>query len=45
MWSSAPADFVPYPILKRGFGGAFSTEVLGYLDHIVLPHKPRFVVY
>ena len=45
MWSSAPSDFAPYPILNRGFGGAFSTEVLGYLDRIVLPHKPRVVVY
>ena len=45
MWSTAPADFAPYPILNRGFGGAFSSEVLGYLDRIVLPHKPRVVVY
>ena len=45
IWSSAPSDFAPYPILNRGFGGAFSTEVLGYLDRIVLPHRPRVVVY
>ena len=45
MWSTALADFAPYPILNRGFGGAYSTEVLGYLDRIVLPHRPRVVVY
>lgn len=45
MWESAPRDFAPYPILNRGFGGAFSSEVLGYLDRIALPHKPRVVLY
>lgn len=45
LWTTASADFAPYPILNRGFGGAYSTEVLGYLDRTVLPHRPRVVVY
>jgi lysophospholipase L1-like esterase len=45
MWSGAPADLAPYPIVNRGFGGAFSTEVVGYMDRTVLPHRPRVVIH
>lgn len=45
LWQDAPEAFSPYPVINRGFGGAYTTEVLGYMDRITLPYQPRVVVY
>lgn len=45
MWKSAPEAFSPYPVINRGFGGSFTTEVLGYMDRITLPYHPRVVLF
>lgn len=44
LWKSAPADFAPLPVINRGFGGSYTTEVLAYMDRITLPYRPRVVV-
>lgn len=31
--------------LNRGFGGARTWEILIYFDRLVLPHRPRLIVY
>ncbi len=45
LWKTAARDFAPYPLINRGFGGSKTTEVLGYMDRIVLPYHPRVVVF
>ncbi|MFM9001913.1 MAG: GDSL-type esterase/lipase family protein [Opitutia bacterium] len=44
LWKSAPQDFAPMPLINRGFGGSYTTEVLGYMERITLPYHPRVVV-
>jgi len=45
MWSNAADALAPYPVINRGFGGSYTTEVLGYMDRITLPYAPRVVVF
>ncbi len=44
LWKSAQADFAPMPVINRGFGGSYTTEVAGYMERITLPYRPRVVV-
>ncbi len=43
-WSTLGEEMAPLPVLNRGFGGSNITDVLYYLDRIVLKHSPRIVV-
>jgi lysophospholipase L1-like esterase len=45
MWTNAAAALAPHPVINRGFGGAYTTEVVGYMDRITLPYEPRVVVF
>lgn len=45
MWKGAAEAFSPYPVINRGFGGSYTTEVLGYMDRITLPYHPRVVLF
>jgi hypothetical protein len=45
LWSTLGAQMAPLPAYNRGFGGSQTHDVLYYMDHIVLPYRPRFVVY
>jgi lysophospholipase L1-like esterase len=45
MWKNVGEEMKPYPVINRGFGGSFTTEVLGYMDRITLPYHPRVVVF
>ena len=45
MWKNAAAALAPHPVITRGFGGSYTTEVLGYMDRITLPYEPRVVVF
>ena len=45
LWKDAAAALAPYPVINRGFGGSYTTEVLGYMDRITLPYEPRVVVF
>ncbi|MCX8042931.1 MAG: GDSL-type esterase/lipase family protein [Desulfobacterota bacterium] len=44
-WSTLEQDMQPLPVLNRAFGGARTWEVLHYMDRIVLPYRPRVIVY
>jgi lysophospholipase L1-like esterase len=35
----------PLPAFNRAFGGSRTWEVLHYMDEIVLPYRPRVIVY
>lgn len=37
-------DFPGLPVLNRGFGGSTLTDVVYYMDRIVVPYHPRLVV-
>lgn len=45
LWKNAAEEMKPYPLINRGFGGSFTTEVLGYMDRITLPYHPRVVAF
>lgn len=45
MWKNVDQALAPHPVINRGFGGSYTTEVLGYMDRITLPYRPRVVVY
>ncbi len=45
LWKSVVADMEPMPVFNRAFGGSQTPDVLRYMDQIVIPYKPRVVVY
>ena len=45
LWKNAAVALAPHPVINRGFGGSYTTEVLGYMDRITFPYQPRVVVY
>ncbi|MFM8891393.1 MAG: GDSL-type esterase/lipase family protein [Planctomycetia bacterium] len=45
LWKNVSEALAPHPVINRGFGGSYTTEVLGYMDRITLPYEPRVVVY
>jgi lysophospholipase L1-like esterase len=44
MWKSANA-FPDLPVINRGFGGSHTSEVTYFADRIVLPYKPKTIVF
>ena len=45
LWSSLKDDMAPVSVVRSGFGGATSEDVLKYAKRLVLPLAPRAVVY
>ena len=44
-WTSLKEDFAGLPVFNRGFGGSQSSDVLFYLDRVVLKYKPKTIVF
>jgi lysophospholipase L1-like esterase len=44
MWKSAAA-FPQYPVINRGFGGAHISDVLYYIEDVVLKYEPGVIVF
>jgi lysophospholipase L1-like esterase len=44
-WAGLKEQMAPLPVFNRAFGGSRTWEVLHYLDQIVLPYRPRIIVY
>ena len=42
-WETLQQDFPDYEVLNRGFGGSHMSDLLFYLDELVLKYKPRKV--
>ena len=40
-----PEYFPGMPTINRGFGGSQLADLLRYTDRIVIPHKPRIIVF
>jgi lysophospholipase L1-like esterase len=45
LWKNVAEEMKPYPVINRGFGGSYTTEVLGYMDRITLPYHPRVIAF
>jgi lysophospholipase L1-like esterase len=43
MWKSLAADFPGHPVLNRGFGGSQMSDLLYYLDRLVIADQPKQV--
>lgn len=44
MWKNIESYFPGYPILSRGFGGAWMSDVLYHMQTLVLNYKPKQIV-
>jgi lysophospholipase L1-like esterase len=44
-WTTLDRDFPGLPVLNRGFGGSEAGDVAQFADRIVVPYKPRVVVF
>jgi len=44
-WEQLGTQMAPLPVFNRAFGGSRTWEMLYYMDKVVLPYKPAFVVY
>ncbi|MEN6576560.1 MAG: GDSL-type esterase/lipase family protein [Phycisphaerales bacterium] len=44
MWTNLAAAFPDYPVMNRGFGGSYMSDVLYYFDRVVAVYKPALVV-
>ena len=44
-WTNLKHHMAPLPVFNRAFGGSRTLELLYYMDKIVLPYKPRIIVY
>ena len=44
-WTNVKEQMAPLPVFNRAFGGSRTWDVLHYMDQIVLPYRPRVVVY
>lgn len=44
-WQSLEQDFAGLDVINRGFGGSAVRDSTLYLDRIVVPHKPRLIVF
>ncbi len=45
LWKNLPEQMAPLPVFNRAFGGSQTHEILAYMDKIVLPYKPKMIVY
>jgi hypothetical protein len=44
-WTNVTEHMAPLPAFNRAFGGSRTWEVLHYMDQVVLPYRPKLIVY
>ena len=44
-WTTVAADFPGIPVINRGFGGSTIPDSTRYASRIVVPYKPRMIVF
>ncbi|MEN6496101.1 MAG: GDSL-type esterase/lipase family protein [Thermoguttaceae bacterium] len=44
-WKTLTEDFPDLVVINRGFGGSLIADCVHYADRIVIPYKPRMVVF
>lgn len=45
LWHTLAADFPEHKVINRGFGGSEIADSTYYADRIVIPYKPRLIVF
>jgi lysophospholipase L1-like esterase len=45
LWKTLHEDFAGFPVINRGFGGSHISDCVAYADRIVIPYKPRMIVF
>jgi lysophospholipase L1-like esterase len=45
LWKTLAADFPGVDVLNRGFGGSHIADSIVHFGDLVLPHKPRLIVF
>jgi lysophospholipase L1-like esterase len=44
-WAHLSEQMAPLPVFNRAFGGSTTADILNHMDKVVLPYKPRVIVY
>lgn len=44
-WAHLKEQMTPLPVFNRAFGGSQTNDILYYMDKIVLPYRPKIIVY
>ncbi len=44
-WKTLAKDFPEHVVINRGFGGSHIADCVFYADRIVIPYKPRMIVF
>lgn len=44
-WWRTDQLFSEFPVINRGFGGAQISDIIYYLNRIVIPYKPKVIVF
>ncbi|MFA5193995.1 MAG: C69 family dipeptidase [Verrucomicrobiia bacterium] len=44
-WKTLAQDFPEYKVINRGFGGSHIADCVFYADRIVIPYRPRVIVF
>lgn len=44
MWTTLAADFPDYPVMNRGFGGSYMSDLLYYFDRVVAVYDPALIL-
>src|SRR5688500_8261511 len=45
LWKTLDQDFPELTVINRGFGGSQISDSIRYFDRIVLPYKPKMIVF
>ena len=45
MWKTLQQDFPEHTVINRGFGGSQIADSVYYADRIVIPYKPKMIVF
>ncbi|HUG10717.1 MAG TPA: GDSL-type esterase/lipase family protein [Opitutaceae bacterium] len=45
LWKTLAADFPGVAVINRGFGGSHIVDAIVHFDDLVLPHRPRLIVF
>jgi hypothetical protein len=45
LWTQLGEQMAPLPVFNRAFGGSVTQDLLDRKDQIVIPYKPRIIVY
>jgi lysophospholipase L1-like esterase len=44
LWKTLGKDFPDQKVINRGFGGSETSDLVHFVDRIVIPYKPRLIV-